>query len=217
MTDSIHEDYKFGRSLVSNWEIQLDNQYTPLSDTKLPQGRGVHDPKTHAVSHLFARPKEDDLDVSFNTQSHTSDIPGISTTEELLDSFNVQGQVPDDPSYVQNTQCTPRDLFSSSPPFSQVFSRLTTPFSTETRQMSFDFSSSAHQIPVRTQTTSPQAYSRKEFDDHLWEVLSSHDEVNWNHKSPYQGFWYSEVHVRRLRIRIVSDCVVCVHSVDLDS
>ena len=40
-------------------------------------------------------------------------------------------------------------------------------------------SSSAHQIPVRTQTTGPQAYSRKEFHDHSGEVLSSHDEANW--------------------------------------
>jgi len=39
-----------------------------------------------------------------------------------------------------------------------------------------------------------------------------------NQKSPYRGFfWHSEVHVRRLRIRIVSQSVVCVHSVDLGS
>ena len=38
-----------------------------------------------------------------------------------------------------------------------------------------------------------------------------------NQKSPYQGFWRSEVHVRRLRIRIVSQRVVCVHSVGLGS
>ena len=34
-------------------------------------------------------------------------------------------------------------------------------------------------------------------------------------KTPYQGFWRSEVHVRRLRIRIVSQGVTCVHSVGL--
>ncbi len=44
------------------------------------------------------------------------------------------------------------------------------------------------------------------------QVLPSH-----NLKSPYQGFWRSEVHVRRLRIRIVSQWMVCVHSVDLGS
>ncbi len=38
-----------------------------------------------------------------------------------------------------------------------------------------------------------------------------------NHKSPYKDFLHSEVHVRRLRIRIVSQSVVCVHSVDLGS
>jgi hypothetical protein len=37
-----------------------------------------------------------------------------------------------------------------------------------------------------------------------------------NQKSPYQGFfWRSEVHVRSLRIRIVSHRVVCTHSVGL--
>ena len=38
-----------------------------------------------------------------------------------------------------------------------------------------------------------------------------------NQKSPYQGFRRSEVHVRRVRIRIVSHRVVCVHSVGLGS
>ena len=40
---------------------------------------------------------------------------------------------------------------------------------------------------------------------------------NRNQKSPYQDFWRSQVHVRRhrVRIRIVSQCVVCVHSVGL--
>jgi hypothetical protein len=39
----------------------------------------------------------------------------------------------------------------------------------------------------------------------------------FNQKSPYQGFCRSEVHVRRLRIRIDSQRVVCVHSVGLGS
>jgi hypothetical protein len=38
-----------------------------------------------------------------------------------------------------------------------------------------------------------------------------------NQKSPYQGFWRSEVHVRRLRIGIVSQRVVRVHSLGLGS
>ena len=162
-----------------------------LSDTKLSlQGRGVHDPQTHAFSHRFACAEEDVLGVSFNDQSQESDIPGISTrvailqctsslqdqskvpdipllllresTEEFLASFNAQDQAPDDLSYVQNPQCAPSDWFSPSPPFSQVISGLTIRFprivTTEPCQVSFDFSSSDHQIPVRTQTTGPQAY-----------------------------------------------------------
>ncbi len=38
-----------------------------------------------------------------------------------------------------------------------------------------------------------------------------------NQKSPYQDFLHSEVHVRRLGIRIVSQSVVRVHSVDFGS
>ena len=128
---------------------------------------------------------------------------------------------------------------ATSPHFIQVLSRLPIRVSTESCQLPFDFPSSAHQIPVRTPTTGPQAFSRKEFNDHSWEVLLTHDVVNWtsttgplarlptkhqilhpplqfvpqgsahvlprrNQNSPYQGFWRSEVHVRRLRIRIVS-------------
>ena len=85
-----------------------------------------------------------------------------------------------------------------------------------------------------------------------WEVLLTHDGVNWtsttdplarlptknqilhlllqfvsqdsdhdlpihNQNSPYQGFWRSEVHFRRLRISIDSQSVVCVHSVGFGS
>ena len=38
-----------------------------------------------------------------------------------------------------------------------------------------------------------------------------------NQKSPYQGFWRSEVHFRRLQIRVVSQREVCVHSDGLGS
>ena len=38
-----------------------------------------------------------------------------------------------------------------------------------------------------------------------------------NQKQLYQAFWHTEVHVRRLRIKIVGQRVVCVHSVGLRS
>ena len=164
--------------------IQLGDQYTPLPGTK-------HGPKPHAFSHRFARAGEAALGF-FQHPAQAPDIPGISTRaaisqytaslqaqskapdipllslrasmEDLLVSFNAQAQAPDDPSYVQNPQCAPRDWLSSSPPFSQVLSRLPIRLATEPCQVPFDFPpSSAHQIPVRTQTTGPQAYSRKEF------------------------------------------------------
>ena len=50
-----------------------------------------------------------------------------------------------------------------------------------------------------------------ECNDHPWEVLLTHDAVKWI-PTPFQGFWYSEVQVRRLQIRIVSQSVVCVLS-----
>ena len=50
----------------------------------------------------------------------------------------------------------------------------------------------------------------------LFQFVSQHNVrllPSRNQEHPHQGFWCSEVHVRRLRIRIVRQCVFCVHSV----
>ncbi len=104
-------------------------------------------------------------------------------------------------------------------------------------QCSWDTSSHANYRPT--------SFSRKECNDHLWEVLLTHDVVKWtsttsplsrlptvtkhqllhqllqfvpqgsahvlpsrNQNSPYQGFWPSDFHVRRLWIRFGSQSVV---------
>ena len=46
---------------------------------------------------------------------------------------------------------------------------------------------------------------------------TEHDLPSRIQNSPNQGFWRSEVHFRRLRIRIDSQSVVCVHSVGFGS
>ena len=101
--------------------------------------------------------------------------------EGLSTSFNSQDQAPDDPCHVQDSECAPCDVFSTSSPFSQGIPRLVIRFSTELRQIPFDFLSSDHQNPVRIPPSRPQANSRKEFNDHLplWEVFSTYDVVNW--------------------------------------
>ena len=172
----------------------------------IPHSVGVHDPKIPADYQHFVRDEDVVLGVSFNTQSQDPDIPFISTrvaisqyisslqtqsktpdipllslhvsTEEVLVSFNVQDQASDDPS-VPDRQCAPCDFFATSPHFRQVFSRLSIRVSTESCQMTFDFPSSDHQIPVRTPTTDPQVFSRKEFNDQSWEVSWTQDVVNW--------------------------------------
>ncbi len=51
---------------------------------------------------------------------------------------------------------------------------------------------------------------------HLFLQFESQDNVLLlpihNQKSPYQVFWCTKVNFRRLRIRVVSQCVVCVYS-----
>ncbi len=84
---------------------------------------GALGPMPQAASQIFQRASEVTLGVSFNTQSQSPDIPGVSSsvlflrhtdslqtqskapdiysrayTEELLTSLNVQAQTPDDPS-----------------------------------------------------------------------------------------------------------------------
>ena len=58
-------------------------------------------------------------------------------------------------------------------------SRLPTRVSNQFFQMPLDFPSSAHQIPVRTPTTGPQAFLRTECNDHSWEVILTHEVVKW--------------------------------------
>ena len=66
-----------------------------------------------------------------------------------------------------------------------MLSRLPIRVSTKSCQMSFDCPFSSPQIPVRTPPTSPQALSRKEFDDNWEEVSSASDVVNWTPSTGY--------------------------------
>ena len=269
-------DYSAGHSAHPFARHQF---YTPHSSSQVSHTLGALDPKTHVVcsSFVLRRPSSVVLSTpsprrqtslvfrphnalsvycgSFNAQSKVPDISSPSmraSIEELSASSNAQDQAPDDPCHVQDSQCAPRDWFSTSSPFRQALPRLTIWISTDPCQVSFDRLPSAHQIPVRTPTTNLQSFSRKEFHVHSGEVLSSHDEANWistsdtlarffrkrhihhllfqfgsqrtvlflpsrTQKHFHQGFWRSEVHVRRLRIKMVSPRVIRVHSAGLCS
>ncbi len=108
---------------------------------------GTLGPKPTPFSQHFVRDEKDALGVSFNSQSQTPDIPGISSrvafsfyaaslqdqskvpdipflslhesTEELLSSFNAQDAAPDDPS-TQDCGCVPRDFLKTPLLFRQV-------------------------------------------------------------------------------------------------
>ena len=182
--------------------LLLGTNFTPpLQAPRFSHTLGALDPKSHVDSQLFLRAAEDDLGVSFNTQSQTPDIPGISSLnqlslylgsfntqskipdnptpslwvsiQKLSVSFNVQAQDPDDPHFVQNPQCAPCDLYFSSLPVSQVIPRLYT---------------KCHIHPLLI-------------------PIVSQDHTYWTpshiRKTPNQGFWHSVVHVLRLWIRFV--------------
>ena len=103
------------------------------------------------------------------------------------------------------------NTFSTLSPFSQVLPRLTIRFDTEPRQMSFDFLSSAAQNPVHVPPSSLQVYSRKEFNDQLWEVFSTHEMVNWiPTQVPFQGYPRSVTDIHHLLFQFVSQGNVLV-------
>jgi hypothetical protein len=119
---------------------------------------------------------------SSQAQSKTPDIHSLRvSTEELLASLNDQTEDPDDPSFVLTPQCPSRDLFSGSPPGSQVFSRLSTKCHVHPFLFQIVSQGNAHLPPSRIK------------------------------KTPHQGFWRSEVHVLCLRIRFVRKALAYVH------
>ena len=183
----VSSDYSTGHSTHT---FDRTNVIPLLQTPRFSHTLGSPGPKTHTSSHLFVRAVETTLTVlstsrrqtslvfrntrdvcnvlsvyigSFNDQSKDPDISSLSlraSKEELSVSFNDQDRAPDDPFHVQDSQCAPCDLSTSSP-FSQVFPRLDIRFSTEPLQIPFDFLSSAHQNPVRIPPSRPQVYSRR--------------------------------------------------------
>ena len=105
------------RQVKERWQVR-ENECFQTSMALERETPGASGPKPQAAFHLFARPEETALGVSFNSQSQVPDIPGISSraaisqytaslqtqskdpdipllslyayTEELSDSFNTQ-------------------------------------------------------------------------------------------------------------------------------
>ena len=74
------------------------------------------------------------------------------------------------------------------------------------RTLLWEIPYNAHEILVRTQTTGPQAYSRKEFKDQTWEVLSTHEAVNWIPTPGPLARISTKCHIHPLLLPIVSQC-----------
>ncbi len=86
----------------------------------------------------------------------------------------------DDPRYDRDSQWFPHDVFSSLPPLIQMWPlRLSSKCSTDPRQTSWDLLHVVHQTPTRIPPSSPQANSRQEFNEQVWEVFSTYDTVHW--------------------------------------
>jgi hypothetical protein len=125
--------------------------------------------------------------------------------------LDTQDQTPDETCHVHDSQCDPCDLFSTLSPFRQVLPRFPIRFSTEPRQMPFEFLFSTHQNPVHIPPSSLQVYSRKEFDDQLWEVFWTHEMVNWiPTQVPFQGYPRSVTVIHHLLFQFVSQGNVLV-------
>ena len=84
--------------------IQLGDIHLCLAQNVFLKGEEFMNPNPHGVSHRFTRSEEVALGVvirvSFNTQSHTSDIPDISTRTEISQyttSLQDQSKTPDIP------------------------------------------------------------------------------------------------------------------------
>jgi hypothetical protein len=164
----------------------------------------------HAASNRIARVEEDVLDASFNTQSQSPDIPGVTLNdvcswyeasvqvqslvsdilllsflanmEEFSTSFNSQDQVPDDP-YSQAHRCVPCIFVD---------------------------------IPHKDNQVIESLLTKKEIL-HLFLQLVSQDSAQelFRHTiSPYFGVPRLKCQFCCLRIRFVSQGVVCLHSVD---
>ena len=59
-----------------------------------------------------------------------------------------------------------------------MFPRFPLQVSTDPRQAPLDFLHVVHQTPVRIPPSSPQVNSRKEFNEHEWEVCLEYDAVH---------------------------------------
>jgi hypothetical protein len=166
------------------------------------------------IQHTYLRAEDSTLGISFNAQSQAPDIPNISSRaaiieytlslnatqndpdisrlplrglqQELSVSLSTQSQAPDDPFHAQDSSCAPRDSLYNSPSISQALQMLPTRIFTAPflpQTVSQDLTDLTHLPPSRIQ------------------------------KTPYQGFWRSEVHfLRRLRIRFVRQDLACVYS-----
>jgi hypothetical protein len=176
------------------------------------------------IQHTCLRAEEDTLGVSFNAQSQAPDIPEFSARatrieytlslnatqndpeifflplralkQELSASLNAQSQAPDDPLHALDSKCAPRDSLYHSPFFSKVLQRLPARISTAPLQP-LCIPTKRHIHPFLPQTVSKG---------------HAHLPPSRIQKTPYQGFWRSEVHILRLRILFVRQELVCVLS-----
>jgi hypothetical protein len=126
--------------------------------------------------------------LSLNATQNDQDISSLplrGLKQELSASLNTQSQASDDPFHAQDSSCAPRDSLYNSPFFSQALQMLPT----HSNDASHPSLSSSNRV------SRPRAFTPSRIQ-----------------KKPYQGFWRSEVHVLRLRIRFVRQDLASVHS-----
>jgi hypothetical protein len=199
---------------------------------------------TQAAPHLFQRAAEVALGVSFNDQSQTSDIPGVSSrapffrhtvsvqaqskapdicsvrayTEELLASFNVQAQAPDDPSQTLVSDFHLLSLRAYMEELSASFNaqdQAPDDLHDQDRQCApCFFVENPH--PCRPELL--RLYTKQDVSHlSLQQVsqVSAQELFNRLLTLPYQGVSRIEFHVCYLWIPFVSQGVDCLHSVGL--
>jgi hypothetical protein len=139
------------------------------------------------IQHTYLRVEEVTLGISFNAQSQAPDIPNISFLDAMIEYTLSLKATHNDP---------PRDSVYNSPFFRQPLQMLPTRIFTAPLQPLY-IPTTCHIHPFLPQT-----------------VSQGHTHLPPSHiqKKPYQGFWRSEVHVLRLRIRFVRQDLASVHS-----
>jgi hypothetical protein len=86
-------------------------------------------------------------------------------------------------------------------------------FSSDPVQLLIEFPASFHLLPSRTQATSPQAFSRKQFNVRSPEFLRAHKDANWIHQTSLtKRHMSTKRHIFPPLLHIVSQVSDILHS-----